>query len=629
MPELRLAKQRIAADSAESPEANGACTAAPGAVPMSRERSRAEEGGNDSAAPGLGHPSAQTHPVPEAPAPGIKEDSLDRLLHAREARFTGSLSLISLELAFLDWGLHLANAPGRRLELLEQAARQWARLASPSRWTKPLPGDRRFQDEAWTHPPHNAIAQSFLLAEQWWRAATAGLPGVTKSHSDIVSFMARQMLDVFAPSNFALTNPEVLRATAAQFGWNFAKGYQNFVEDMQRLANGLPLDGAKGFVVGKDVAVTPGKVILRNELMELIQYQPTTGTVRPEPILVIPAWIMKYYILDLSPHNSLIRYLVSQGFTVFCISWRNPGPELRETSLDDYRRLGLMAALDAVNAICGDHKVHACGYCLGGTLLAIAAAAMARDGDDRLATVTMFAAQTEFAEAGELQLFTDESQIALLDDVMWQQGYLDSTQMAGAFEMLRSNDLVWSRIIKTYLLGVREQPSDLMSWNADATRMPFRMHSEYLHRMFLHNDLAEGRYCVDGQPITISEIHVPLFAVSTEWDHVAPWCSVYKIHLLNQGDITFVLTSGGHNAGIVSEPGHPQRHYRLAHRASQVPYVAPEEWVATAAEHEGSWWPAWVAWLSQRSGDPIAPPPLGAKGYPAVADAPGTYVRET
>jgi len=629
MPELRLAKQRIGADSAESPEANGACTAAPGAVPMSRERSRAEEGGNDSAAPGLGHPSAQTHPVPEAPAPGIKEDSLDRLLHAREARFTGSLSLISLELAFLDWGLHLANAPGRRLELLEQAARQWARLASPSRWTKPLPGDRRFQDEAWTHPPHNAIAQSFLLAEQWWRAATAGLPGVTKSHSDIVSFMARQMLDVFAPSNFALTNPEVLRATAAQFGWNFAKGYQNFVEDMQRLANGLPLDGAKGFVVGKDVAVTPGKVILRNELMELIQYQPTTGTVRPEPILVIPAWIMKYYILDLSPHNSLIRYLVSQGFTVFCISWRNPGPELRETSLDDYRRLGLMAALDAVNAICGDHKVHACGYCLGGTLLAIAAAAMARDGDDRLATVTMFAAQTEFAEAGELQLFTDESQIALLDDVMWQQGYLDSTQMAGAFEMLRSNDLVWSRIIKTYLLGVREQPSDLMSWNADATRMPFRMHSEYLHRMFLHNDLAEGRYCVDGQPITISEIHVPLFAVSTEWDHVAPWCSVYKIHLLNQGDITFVLTSGGHNAGIVSEPGHPQRHYRLAHRASQVPYVAPEEWVATAAEHEGSWWPAWVAWLSQRSGDPIAPPPLGAKGYPAVADAPGTYVRET
>jgi polyhydroxyalkanoate synthase subunit PhaC len=561
--------------------------------------------------------------------PTSEADSLDRLLHAREARFTGSLSLISLQLAFLDWSLHLANAPGRRLELAQLAARQWTRLAVPAQWTKPLPGDRRFGDERWTLSPFNAFAQSFLLAEEWWRAATSGLPGVAKSHSDVVSFAARQILDVFAPSNFPSTNPEVLRATAAQFCWNFLKGYHNFVGDLQHLACGLPLDKSNDFVVGKDVAVTPGKVVLRNELMELIQYEPTTDKVHPEPILVIPAWIMKYYILDLSPHNSLIRYLVSQGFTVFCISWRNPGVELRDATLDDYRRLGVMAALDAVKAICASQKVHACGYCLGGTLLAIAAAAMARDGDEELATVTMFAAQTDFTEAGELQLFTDDSQLALLDDVMWQQGYLDSTQMAGTFQMLRSNDLIWSRLIKTYLLGEREQPTDLMAWNADATRMPFRMHSEYLHKMFLHNDLAEGRYCVGGRPIAIQEIDAPIFAVSTERDHVAPWPSVYKIHLLNEGDITFVLTSGGHNAGIVSEPGHPRRHYRIAHRTRLAPYVAPDDWMAAAQEQQGSWWPAWVAWLRDRSGQPIAPPSLGAKGYPAMADAPGTYVRET
>jgi polyhydroxyalkanoate synthase len=624
MPELSLAKERI--DPPKIAQAQGARTAAQIPV-VALESSRTEAGG--SATGGAPQTPAQKNVAPCAS--GTKEDRLDRLLHAREARLTGSLSLISLQLAFLDWAQHLANAPGRRIALAELASRQWMRLALPAQWTKPLAGDHRFASDGWTHPPFNFIAQSFLLGEEWWRAATAGLPGVAKSHSDVVSFSARQILDVFAPSNSPLTNPDVLKATAAQFGWNFLRGYQNFLEDMQRAANHLPLDEVKGFAVGGDVAVTPGKVVLRNELMELIQYAPTTGTVRPEPILVIPAWIMKYYILDLSPQNSLIRYLVSQGFTVFCISWRNPGPELRDIGFDDYRRLGLMAALDAIKTICGDHKVHACGYCFGGTLLAIGAAAMARDGDDRLASATMLAAQTDFAEAGELQLFTDESQLALLDDVMWQQGYLDSTQMAGAFQMLRSNDLIWSRIIESYLLGEREHPFDLMAWNADATRMPYRMHSEYLHDMFLNNDLAEGRFQVEGRPVAISEIHLPIFAVSTETDHVAPWHSVYKIHLLNQGDITFVLTSGGHNAGIISEPGHPRRHYRIARRAAEGTYLAPEAWMAVAAERVGSWWPALVAWLNQRSGQSIAPPRLGApeNGYPVICDSPGSYVRET
>jgi polyhydroxyalkanoate synthase len=552
---------------------------------------------------------------------------LDRNLHAMQARYMGSLSPVSLLLAFLDWELHLMNAPGRRLTLLQEGFRQWAKLANPQQWIAPAAHDRRFQDQAWLQPPFNLFAESFLLLEDWWRQATASLPGVTRAHQDVVAFTARQLLDIFSPSNFPVTNPEVLQAAARSGGMNFYDGWRNYLEDVQRVWRREPLDQTDRYQVGVNVAVTPGKVVFRNELMELIQYAPQTATTRPEPVLVVPAWIMKYYILDLSPGNSFVRYLVSQGFTVFCISWRNPGAELRDTTFDDYRRLGVMAALEVIGRICGSAKVHACGYCLGGTLMAIAAAAMARDGDERLASLTLLAAQTDFTEAGELQLFTDESQLALLDDVMWRQGYLDSSQMAGAFQILRSNDLVWSRLIKTYLLGERDVPNDLMAWNADATRMPFRMHSEYLHHMFLHNDLAEGRYLVEGRPATISEISVPLFAVSTETDHVAPWRSVYKVHLLNEGKITFVLTSGGHNAGIVSEPGHPNRHFRIATRQANAAYDPPESWCETAQRNEGSWWPAYATWLGELSGPGGAPPPLGKEGRP-LCDAPGTYVCE-
>jgi polyhydroxyalkanoate synthase subunit PhaC len=569
------------------------------------------------------------HRDPEGPEQDL-EDRLDRFLHAREAPFTSSLSYISLLLAYLDWSLHLANSPGRRVTLAKDAAHKWMQLFTPAQWEAPTAGDHRFSNDGWNQLPFNFYAQAALLGEEWWREATAALPGVAKQHSDIVAFGARQVLDLLSPSNSPLTNPEVIKTSTEQFGWNFVRGGHNLLEDLQRLAEHKSLEDMDGFEVGKNLAVTPGKVVLRTELMELIQYAPTTPSVRPEPILIVPAWIMKYYILDLSTNNSFVRYLVSQGFTVFCVSWRNPGSELRDVSLDDYRRLGVMAALDAVAAICNAKKIHAIGYCLGGTLLSIAAAAMARDGDERLATVTLLAAQTDFTEAGELQLFTDESQLALLDDTMWQQGFLDSTQMAGAFQILRSNELIWSRLIKTYLLGEREKPFDLMAWNADATRMPFRMHSEYLHMMFLHNDLAEGRYKVNGEPIAISEIDAPIFAVTTETDHVAPWRSVYKINLLNQGDITFVLTSGGHNAGIVSEPGHPHRQFRLGHRPPHARFVSPEEWKATATQHEGSWWPHLVEWLVNRSSQPVAPPSLAApgRGYPAICDAPGTYVRE-
>jgi polyhydroxyalkanoate synthase len=323
-----------------------------------------------------------------------------------------------------------------------------------------------------------------------------------------------------------------------------------------------------------------------------------------------------------------VRYLTSQGFTVFMVSWRNPDAEDRDLGMEDYLSLGVMEAITAIDAITDGQQMHAVGYCLGGTLLSIAAAAMARDDDARLKTLTLLAAQVDFTEAGELTLFINDSQLTYLEDMMWDQGYLDTAQMAGAFQLLRSNDLIWSRVIHDYLMGQRSEMNDLMAWNADATRMPYRMHSEYLRRLFLKNDLAEGRYEVDDRPVAISDIRAPVFMVGTERDHVAPWHSVYKFNLLSDTDVTFVLTSGGHNAGIVSEPGHPRRHYRIHSKTKDAPYVDPDRWFGETDLVDGSWWPALTQWLGAASGDPVKPPQMGAKakGYPPMCAAPGTYV---
>ena len=581
-----------------------------------------------------------------APDPSFLRDSyastafaetMDRSLDATIARYTTGLSPMAQMAAYWDWAAHLAFSPGKRLQLTEKAGKKWLRLVNYAvrrAWQldgsepciEPLPQDRRFVGDAWQSMPYAAMYQAFLLTQQWWHNATTGVRGVTQQHERIVSFGARQFLDMLAPSNFVLTNPELLERTVREGGLNLVRGAGNFIDDMDRVLGGKRPAGVDAYQVGRDVAITPGKVVFRNRLIELIQYAPATPMVRPEPVLIVPAWIEKYYILDLSPANSLVKYLTGQGFTVFMISWRNPGPEDRDTTMEDYRVLGPMAALDAVNAIVPEQKVHAAGYCIGGTLLAITAAAMARDGDHRLATTTFFAAQTDFTEAGELMLFIDESQLSFLEDVMWEQGFLDSRQMAGAFQLLRSNDLVWSRIMHDYLAGERQPMTDLMAWNTDATRMPFRMHAEYLRRLFLQNDLAEGRYAVGGRPVALKDLKLPLFAVGTERDHVAPWHSVYKFHLLTDAEVTFVLTNGGHNAGIVSEPGHPGRHFRLATKQRNDMYVDPQVWVADGQVRGGSWWPEWAKWLADHSGAAIPPPKMGAAGYAPMADAPGSYV---
>ncbi len=487
--------------------------------------------------------SAAKSPAEDSTASTSLPDIGDRALHAMIARFTLGLSPAALAQAAFDWASHLAAAPGKQAQLVDKAARKAARFAtyaagsatqgkSADPCIDPLPHDRRFAAEEWQGWPFNLIYQAFLLNQQWWHNATTDVRGVTRKHETMVEFAARQMLDVFAPSNYAATNPEVVKRTLETGGMNFVAGLQNMIEDWQRTASGKPPIGAEKFIPGRDVAVTPGKVVYRNRLIELIQYAPATGKVRPEPILIVPAWIMKYYILDLSPRNSLVKYLVEQGFTVFMISWTNPGPEDRDLGMEDYLELGFMQALDAVRTIVPGRKVHATGYCLGGTLTSIGAAALARDGADDLASVTLFAAETDFSEPGELGLFINESQVAFIEDVMWEQGFLDTTQMAGAFQMLRSNDLVWSRMVRDYLMGERRPMNDLMAWNADATRMPYRMHSEYLRELFLNNALAEGHFTVGGRPIALSNIRAPIFSLGTERDHVAPWRSTYKIHLL-------------------------------------------------------------------------------------------------
>jgi polyhydroxyalkanoate synthase len=572
-----------------------------------------------------------------AEAPERPPQNIDHFAHALLGSVTQGMSPASLLAAWQDWAMHLALSPTKQMQLLDKAWRKWNRLllyashalaGDCAPCIEPLPQDRRFADPAWQRWPYNVIHQAFLLQQQWWWNATTGVAGVSRHHEEMVTFGARQLLDMVAPSNFVSTNPVVFDETLRRVGANLVQGVVNAMEDWQRRVSGSRPYGADAYTVGVDVATTPGKVVYRNRLIELIQYAPATADVHAEPVLIVPAWIMKYYILDLSKENSLVRYLVGRGHTVFVISWKNPDADDRELGFDDYRRLGPMAALDAIAAIVPKRKIHLVGYCLGGTLAAIVAAAMARDDDDRLASLTLLAAQVDFKEPGELSLFIDDSQLAFLEASMWNQGYLDTRQMAGAFQMLRSNDLIWSYRLNNYLLGRRQPVNDLMAWNADATRMPYRMHSEYLRRLFLENDLAEGRYEVDGRPVALTDIRVPVFAVGTVTDHVAPWRSAYKIHLLSDADVTFLLASGGHNAGIVSPPGSANRSYQMAASPNRDRYVDPDAWQANAPRYPGSWWPAWQRWLADRSGAKVAPPPLGAPRRNGIKldDAPGRYV---
>lgn len=549
------------------------------------------------------------------------------------ARLMHGISPSSVSLAYADWAAHLMASPSRQAQLWQSALHkvlQWSQYGKQA--GQPLQ-DKRFAQSDWQALPFHALATAFLLNQQWWAEAMQGVRGVSAHHEQVAAFTTRQWLDMWSPSNFIATNPQVIRETLATGGANLANGWANFLRDAQAvLGDGRPR-GVEQFIPGETVAVTPGEVVFSNHLIELIQYRPTTATVKAEPLLIVPSWIMKYYILDLTPDDSLVKFLVDRGHTVFMVSWNNPGSADRELGMDDYLEQGVMEALRAVQSVLPRTKVHAVGYCLGGTLLSIAAAALGRSRSSPLRTVSLLAAQTDFHEPGELGLFIDESQITFLEDLMAERGYLDGRQMAGAFQLINSKDLVWSKLVHEYLMGARTPMTALRAWNADATRLPARMHSEYLRRLYLSNDLAEGRYPVAGQPVRLGDLRVPMFVVATEQDHVSPWRSVYKIHGLARAPVTFALASGGHNAGIVCPPSgpmaYPQASFRLASCPAGKAPDDPAAWLELAKVHSGSWWSAWAEWLAGHSGgaEPRRMPARHTAG-PTKA-APGSYVHRT
>jgi polyhydroxyalkanoate synthase len=483
--------------------------------------------------------------------------------------------------------------------------------------------DVRFKSKEWQDFPWRLGVEHFLQLEDWWRLATTDVPGLAKPVERLVSFSARQFLDALSPSNFVLTSPDLFYETLRSKGLNLIHGSKIALCDMLEKLVGIPPAGVEHFIPGKDVALTAGKVVFSNHLIELIQYEAQTETVYKEPVLIIPAWIMKYYILDLSSQNSLVKWLVQQGHTVFMVSWRNPDSKDRNLSMDDYYRLGAMAAIDTVSTVCLGRKINLVGYCLGGTLSMITAAAMDGVEDKRLNSLSMLAAQADFSEAGELMLFVSEGEVAFLKNLMWEQGYLDTKQMAGAFQMLRSYDLIWSKMVHDYMSGTERGMIDLLAWNVDATRMPYKMQSQYLEKLFLNNEFAEGHYRVEGKLIAPKNIRVPAFVVSTEKDHIVPWRSVYKIHLLLHSPITFVLAKGGHNAGIISYPGKKGNYYRMGAHKKEASYIGSTNWLETTKIKKGSWWEAWHKWLVEQSNKKrvIAP-----KLNPSLPDAPGTYV---
>ncbi|MBI1173064.1 alpha/beta fold hydrolase [bacterium] len=596
---------------------------------------------NDKAAISASVPQGAVAASPPAalqPQQGLAHphQNLDRGVRAAMARLSGGVSAHAFVEACHDWAFHMSQSPGRRLELLERAELNALKLMAGLASTKadatpPFPPkhyDNRFDDPGWRQQPFWLWQQGFLSVQDWWDHATDHLRGLRPEDADRVRFLARQSLDVVSPSNFPWLNPEILAATLKTGGRNLAEGAALFATDAWKILAQAHDPAPEGYRIGQDLACTPGMVVFRNALFELIQYAPQTAEVKAEPILIVPAWIMKYYILDLSPHNSMVNYLTGQGYTVFMISWCNPTAADADLSLEDYRKDGVMQALDAVNAIVPNQKIHAAGYCLGGTILAIAAATMARDKDDRLASITLMAAQVDFAEAGELLLFVDESQVAFLEDMMWDQGYLDRPQMGRTFSTIRSEDLIWSRAVARYFLGKEDLPTDMGVWVADTTRMPARMHSQYLRGLFLENRLTAGRFSVEGRVIALKDIAAPMFVIATEADHIAPWRSVYKTKLFTTCDLTFVLTGGGHNSGIVNEPGNPRSHYRWSHRPAGALYTGPDDWLAEAEPRQGSWWEEWSDWLGGKSSGPQPPPSMGSASDRGLA-APGTYVFQT
>ncbi|MSP03974.1 MAG: class I poly(R)-hydroxyalkanoic acid synthase [Acetobacteraceae bacterium] len=489
------------------------------------------------------------------------------------------------------------------------------------------PGDRRFKDQSWKeNDVFDFIKQSYLLFARYVQDVVKDTEGMDAKSAQKVDFYSRQFIDAMSPSNFVLTNPEVLRKTAESGGENLIKGLQNLLGDLERGKGQLriKMTDMDAFKLGENISVTPGKVVYQNELMQLIQYTPEIGKVLKRPLLIGPPWINKFYILDLRPKNSFVRWAVSQGHTVFVISWVNPDEKLAEKNFEDYMRFGYLAALDAIEQATGEREVNAIGYCLGGTLLASTLAYMAAKGDDRIKTATFFVTMLDFTEAGELGVFIDDYQITALEDKMNKRGYLEGSEMATTFNMLRANDLIWSFVVNNYLLGNDPFPFDLLYWNADSTRMPAVMHSFYLRKMYQENLLSRpGGITLAGVPIVLANIKVPAYFLSTREDHIAPWKSTYRGTKLLGGANRFVLAASGHIAGVVNPPDGG----KYSHWINPALPVDAEGWFDGSTEIPGSWWPDWQRWVTGFSNAKVAARIPGEGKLAAIEDAPGSYVR--
>ena len=488
-------------------------------------------------------------------------------------------------------------------------------------------GDRRFKHEDWQgNFLYDYIKQSYLITAKHLHASLAGVQGLDEQTAKKVDFYTRQYIDALSPTNFAFTNPEVMRETLASGGQNLLKGFSNLLEDLTRgNGNGLKLrmSDETAFKLGENIAVTPGKVVFQNELMQLIQYSPTTEQVYRRPLLIIPPWINKYYILDLREKNSFVRWAVDEGHTVFVISWVNPDADFAGKTFEDYLNAGPLAALDAIERATGEREVNVIGFCLGGTLLATALAHLAAKDDTRIHSATFFATLIDFAQAGELEVFIDEHQVEALEKRMVERGYLEGSEMATTFNMLRANDLIWSFVVNNYLLGRDPFPFDLLYWNSDSTRMPAAMHSYYLRNMYLRNLLAKpGGLVLNGTPIDLGKVEVPLYFVATVEDHIAPWKSSYAGARLFKGPVRFVLGGSGHIAGIINPPAANKYGYGTL---DELP-AQPEAWLEKAQQHAGSWWTDWAQWSAGHGGDKVPARTPGAGALPAIEDAPGSYV---
>jgi polyhydroxyalkanoate synthase len=545
---------------------------------------------------------------------------------------------LNIASAFLEMTTKLMADPGRLLRaqvnLWNDYLRLWQRtterflgVETADPVITPSDGDRRFRDPLWEENTlFDFIKQSYLLSARFMQSTVQTVDGLDEKTLRKVDFYTRQFVDAMAPSNFVMTNPEVLRATVESGGENLIKGLTNMLDDLERGKGKLSvkMTSEEQFRLGETIAVTPGKVVYQNALFQLLQYTPTTEKVRRRPLLIIPPWINKFYILDLKPKNSFIRWAVAQGHTVFIMSWVNPDGTLAEKNFEDYMHEGPLAALDAIRLATGEAEVNVIGYCIGGTLLATLLAYLAHHGDTRIKSATYFTTMVDFSEAGELSVFIDEEQIQSIEAKMRDRGFLEGSEMAHTFNMLRANDLIWSFVVNNYLMGKEPFPFDLLYWNSDSTRMPYAMHSYYLRNMYQENRLVEaGGITISGVPIDLGEIKLPTYILSTKEDHIAPWKSTYAATQLYQGPIRFCLAGSGHIAGVINPPDANKYGYWTN---TKLPKTA-DQWFLAAKHTPGSWWQDWDKWVARHGGGTVPARQPGDGGLPVLEDAPGSYVR--